>query len=61
MVTENTTIGEILKMKKGADEVLRSNGMHCVGCPSAAGETIAVACMVHGMDVSKVLSELNAL
>lgn len=61
MVTENTTIGEILRMKEGAGEVLRRNGMHCVGCPSAARETIAEACMVHGMDVSKVLSELNAL
>ncbi len=36
------------------------NGMHCVGCPSAAGETLEEASMVHGMDIDKLLSDINA-
>ena len=36
------------------------NGMHCVGCPSAAGETLEEASMVHGMDCDKLVTELNA-
>ncbi len=61
MVTKDMTIGEILRTVNGADEVLRRNGMHCVGCPSAQMESIADACVVHGMDINKVLSEHNAL
>ena len=31
--------------------LLMQAGMHCVGCPSSAGETLEEASMVHGMDV----------
>ena len=35
------------------------SGMHCVGCPSSAGETLDEACAVHGMDCDKVLADIN--
>jgi len=35
------------------------NGLHCLGCAMASGETIEEACMVHGIDVEKLLFELN--
>ncbi|WP_458407366.1 DUF1858 domain-containing protein, partial [Anaerotignum sp.] len=31
-----------------------------VGCPSAAGETLEEASMVHGMNCDKLVSEINA-
>jgi hybrid cluster-associated redox disulfide protein len=34
-------------------------GMHCLGCPSASGESLAEACAVHGIDVDKLIDELN--
>lgn len=35
-------------------------GMHCLGCPSARGESIEEACEVHGVDVDELVKKLNA-
>ena len=34
-------------------------GMHCLGCPSARGESLEEACMVHGVDVNELLEKIN--
>ena len=49
-VTKDTLIGEALMIDKGIAAILMQNGMHCVGCPSSAGESLAEASMVHGME-----------
>ena len=59
-VTKDMTIGELLMMDRSAGAILMQNGMHCVGCPSAAGEALEEASMVHGMDIDKLLSDINA-
>ena len=59
-VTKDMTIGELLMMDRSAGAILMQKGMHCVGCPSAAGETLEEASMVHGMDIDKLLSDINA-
>lgn len=59
-VTKDMTIGELLMMDRSAGAILMQNGMHCVGCPSAAGETLEEASVVHGMDIDKLLSDINA-
>jgi hybrid cluster-associated redox disulfide protein len=33
--------------------------MHCLGCPSARGESIEEACMVHGVDPDVLVEKLN--
>ncbi len=58
--TKDMTIGELLMINRGTGQILMQNGMHCVGCPSAAGETLEEASMVHGMDINKLLSDINA-
>ena len=58
-VTKDMTIGELLMMDRSAGAILMQNGMHCVGCPSAAGETLEEASMVHGMDIDKLMKEIN--
>ena len=58
--TKDMTIGELLMINRGAGQILMQNGMHCVGCPSAAGETLEEASMVHGMDINKLLSDIKA-
>lgn len=58
--TKDMTIGELLMINRGAGQILMQNGMHCVGCPSAAGETLEEASMVHGMDINKLLTDINA-
>lgn len=59
-VTKEMTIGELLMMDRSAGMILMQNGMHCVGCPSAAGETLEEASMVHGMNCEKLVNEINA-
>jgi len=59
-ITKKTTMGEMLSYDVGIARVLMMNGMHCVGCPSSVNESLEDACLVHGMDADKVLSEIHA-
>ncbi len=60
-ISKDMIIGELLELKPEAAEILLSMGMHCLGCPSARGETIAQACEVHGVDVDEIIAQINAL
>lgn len=53
------TIVEAIRINPEAVKVFLSHGMHCLGCKSAEGETIAEAAMVHGIDLEKMLEDLN--
>ena len=33
--------------------------MHCLGCPSARGETLEQACAVHGVDPEELVQKIN--
>ena len=59
-ITKDTIIGDILDMAPQTAPVFLSIGMHCLGCPSSRGETVAEACAVHGVDVEKLLEAVNA-
>lgn len=59
MITKEMTIGEILREREDAADILVRNGMHCIGCPSSQMESLEDACMVHGMDVTAVIEQLN--
>ena len=39
-ITKDTTIGEAIQIDAGIIPILMSAGMHCVGCPSSAGEAL---------------------
>ncbi|MEA4973708.1 hypothetical protein SDC9_70330 [bioreactor metagenome] len=58
-VTKDMLIGDILVLDRGIAVILMQSGMHCVGCPSSAGETLDEACAVHGMECDKVLADIN--
>ena len=58
-VTKDTLIGEMLQQDMGIAAILMAAGMHCVGCPSSAMESLEEACMVHGMNYEDVLSSIN--
>jgi len=58
-VTKDMTIANVLKMDRGTAPIFFNNGMHCLGCPSASGESIEDACAVHGIDADKLVRELN--
>lgn len=58
-ITKDMTIGEIIRQDMSKAEVLMGFGMGCVGCPSAQGETLEEAAMVHGIDLNALLEQLN--
>lgn len=60
-VNKDMTIGEILRTTPDVAPILMNAGMHCLGCPSAQGETLAEAAMVHGLDIDDLMSEIAKL
>ena len=58
-ITKDTLIGDILDADRGTAKYFLERGMHCLGCPSARGESIEQACMVHGVDVNSLVDEIN--
>lgn len=61
VVTKDTTIGDILRIKPSAVPLLMEIGMHCLGCPASQAETIEEAAMVHGLDANDLVSQMNAI
>ncbi len=59
-VTKDTIIAEVLEMDEGTAAFFFEIGMHCLGCPSARGESVADACAVHGVDADELIAKLNA-
>ena len=60
-ITKDMTIGEILRVNPEVAPVLMEAGMHCLGCPSAQGETLEEAAMVHGMDFDELMKQIAAM
>ena len=58
-VTKDTLIGEAIRMDQGIIPILMGAGMHCIGCPSAQGESLAEAAMVHGIDPDALVNAVN--
>lgn len=52
-------IGEILDNARETVPFFLEMGMHCLGCPSARGETLEQACMVHGVDADELVEKIN--
>ena len=58
-VTKDMTIGQIVNSDPTIIPILMEAGMHCVGCPSAQGESLEEAAMVHGMDIDALMKAIN--
>lgn len=58
-VTKEMIIGEILDRYPETAQVFQEYGMHCLHCPSARGESVADACMVHDIDPEALTQALN--
>jgi hybrid cluster-associated redox disulfide protein len=61
-VTKDTIIGDMIAINRGVIPILMRAGMHCVGCPSAQGESLEEAAFVHRMtddDVDRLVEEIN--
>lgn len=58
-INKDMLIGEILRERPDAAEILMRFGMGCVGCPSSQMETLEQAAMVHGLPLEDLLEALN--
>ena len=59
-ITKDMLIGEILRNKPEAVDILLRFGFGCVGCPASQMESLEEAAMVHGVDLAQLLKALNA-
>lgn len=59
-VTKDMIIGDILDADISTAKFFLEMGMHCLGCPSARGESLEMACQVHGVDVDDLVADINA-
>lgn len=59
-VTKDTIILEALQLDPGTADFFLEIGMHCLGCPSASGESIEQAAAVHGVDADALVEKINA-
>ena len=59
-VTKESLIGDVLDAHPDTAQFFMEIGMHCLGCPSARGESIEEACMVHGTDADELVRRINA-
>lgn len=61
-ITKNTTLEKILD-KKGSEEILIKNNVPCMSCPYAEMEIgklkIGEVCKIYGLNLEKILKELN--
>ena len=58
-VTKDMIIGDILDMDRTTAPFFLEMGMHCLGCPSARGETLEQACTVHGVSADELVEKIN--
>ena len=59
-VTKDMNIKYILKLHPQSSVILMSIGMGCITCFAAEMESLAEACIVHGLDPDDVTEYLNA-
>ena len=59
-ITKDSIIGDVLDMYPDTAEYFFEIGMHCLGCPSARGESIVMACAVHGTNAEELIAKINA-
>lgn len=59
-VTKDMIILDVLQLDPGTADFFFEIGMHCLGCPSASGESIAQAAEVHGVNADELVDKINA-
>lgn len=57
-ITKDTTIADALKYP-GVADVLTRYGVVCLGCPMMSLERIEDIARIHGIDIDRLLKELN--
>ena len=58
-ISKDMIIADMLQIDPGIAAILMASGMHCIGCPSAQGESLDEAAMVHGLNADELVANVN--
>lgn len=58
-ITKEMSIMEIVQKYPQTIEIFMQNGMGCLGCAAAHFENLGQGAAAHGIDVDKLVTELN--
>ena len=58
-ITKEMGIMEIVQNHPETVEVFAKHGLHCIGCAAAHFENLAQGCEAHGIDVEKLVEDMN--
>lgn len=58
-INKEMIIADMLQVDPGIAAILMASGMHCIGCPSAQGESLEEAALVHGLDADELVKDVN--
>jgi hybrid cluster-associated redox disulfide protein len=58
-ITKKMGFRELIEKHPDVIEILFEKGMHCIGCPMAAEETIEQGAIAHGINPDELVKELN--
>jgi len=59
MITKEMTVIEVLNLGEQYEKVFEKYLLTCAGCPGATMETLEQAAKGHGVDVNRLLEDLN--
>lgn len=59
MITKEMRISEVLELDDKYEEIFQNHLLSCAGCPGAEMETIEQAAKGHGVNLEKLLKDLN--
>ena len=58
-ISKDMIIADLVTIDPNIVVILMRAGMLCIGWPSAQGETLEEAAMVHGLDVDLLVDQIN--
>ena len=56
-ITKDSSIANIID--EGLVDILIQNGLNCLGCPASSNESLQEAVKGHGINLEKILKDLN--
>ncbi|MFH1471165.1 MAG: DUF1858 domain-containing protein [Candidatus Micrarchaeota archaeon] len=59
MIKKDMTIGQVIREHPDSIPIFLKNGLTCIGCPMSSMETVEQGAEAHGINVEKLISELN--
>ena len=58
-ITKEMGIGEVVSKFPETINVFLTHGLHCIGCGAAQFENVEQGAQAHGIDVEKLVDDLN--